>query len=148
VLVILGGGCLRLRHTQVGTSTLYFEHLKVGCLWTLQMEFSFNVSFVHINGCFTNYHFILFELRKLVAKLFVTIHILQSFNIVQELYVIVHMLQSFSIVQKLFVIIHMVRSFGMLSCLWLFTSSVQRFNIDIANGYPTWIRVYLSRFLL
>jgi hypothetical protein len=29
---------------------LYFEDLKVGGLWTLQMEFCFNVSFVHING--------------------------------------------------------------------------------------------------
>jgi hypothetical protein len=63
-------------------------------------------------GNSTNYHLILFDLRKLIVELFVIIHMLQSFNIVQELYVIVHMLQSFNIVQKLFVTIHMVQSFG------------------------------------
>jgi len=59
-----------------------------------------------------NYNLVWFEFRKLVAKLFVIIHMLQSFDIVQELYVIVHMLPSIDIVQKLFVIIHMVQSFG------------------------------------
>jgi hypothetical protein len=59
----------------------------------------------------TNYHLVWFELKKLIAELFVIVHMLQSFDIVQKLYVIVHMLQSFDIIQKLFVTVHMVQKF-------------------------------------
>jgi hypothetical protein len=54
---------------------------------------------------YTNSHHFWFELKKFIDDLFVTIHMLQSFDIIQELYVIVHMLQSFDIVE-LFVIVH------------------------------------------
>ncbi len=77
------------------------------CKWSLISMFHFCTSV----GNSTNFHLIWFELRKLVPKLSMIIHMLQSFSIAQELYVTIHMPQNFSIVQKLFVIIHMVQSF-------------------------------------
>jgi hypothetical protein len=67
----------------------------------------------------------------------VTIHMLQNFGIVQKLFVTFHMVQSFDIVE-LCMTIHMALEVStLLNCLWIFTSNVQSFNINIADGYPT-----------